>query len=164
MQNIVQIVTTAGESTWYFLILVPGWILFLFIRKNKLLSMRFFYLFLALSASGLINMLIKWLAGRHRPISLFKEGLYGFNYFGLGYELNSFPSGHAVTAFSLATAMTILFPRWGGLLFIPALMIAATRVMLTAHFLSDVVVGACIGIISAMLVKYCFDRKNVELK
>jgi len=34
---------------------------------------------------------------------------------------------------------------------------------LTAHYLSDVIAGACIGILSTMIAKYYFDLKKIEL-
>ena len=76
------------------------------------------------------------------------------NYFGIGYELTSFPSGHAQTAFALATALTILFPRWGIPLFIVAGAVGISRIILTSHYLSDVIAGAGIGILFTLAVKY----------
>jgi len=125
--------------------------------------MRILFLFISLSVSGLFSTLIKWLVGRYRPVMLLKENLFGFSYFGVGHELTSFPSGHAVTAFSLAAAVSILCPRAGIPAFIIAIFIGITRVILTSHYLSDVIAGAGIGILLTMIVKYYFDRKNIEL-
>jgi undecaprenyl-diphosphatase len=144
------------------MILVPAFIYFWFLAKNKLWSKRIIFIFISISASGLINMLVKWLAGRHRP-SMLEKGFFGFNYFGVGYELNSFPSGHTVMAFSLAAAVSILFPRLSILAFIAAVSIGISRILITSHYLSDVIVGAGIGILSTMIVKYFFDRKKIEL-
>ena len=120
--------------------------------------MKLLFIFLSLSAAGLINLLVKWLAGRYRPINYFTQGLFGFNFFGVGYE-----SGHAVTAFSLAAAVSILFPRAGIAAFIIAISIGMTRIILTSHYMGDVIAGAGIGILSTMLVKYFFDRQKIEL-
>lgn len=160
--DIAQIITILGESRWYYVILVPAFVYFLFLAKNKLWSMRILFLFVSISAAGLISTLIKWLVGRYRP-SMLDEGLYGFNFFGAGYELTSLPSGHTVTAFSLAAAVGILFPRLSIAAFIIAISIGMTRIILTSHYLSDVIAGAGIGILSTMLVKYFFDRKKIEL-
>jgi membrane-associated phospholipid phosphatase len=161
--DIAEIVTTAGESKWYYILLVPAYAVLRFVLKNKLWSMRILYLFISLSASGLINMLIKWLAGRHRPISLFNNGLFGFDHFQMIYESTSFPSGHAVTAFTLATAVGILFPRWSVPAFAAAVAIGVSRILITSHYLSDVLAGAGFGILCTLVVKYIFDRYNVEL-
>jgi undecaprenyl-diphosphatase len=57
----------------------------------------------------------------------------------------SFPSGHTITAFALAVSLTRFYPNLApGLLFC-AISIAASRVVLGMHFLSDVLVGAAIG-------------------
>lgn len=163
MIDIAQIVTIMGESKWYYILLVPAFIVFRFIVKKKLWAMKVFFLFISISVSGLVNLLFKWLAGRHRPVDLFNRGLSGFDNFGITYETTSFPSGHAVTAFTLAAALSILFPRWGILAFIIAAAIAISRVTLTSHYLSDALVGAGTGILYAMAVKYIFDRYNIEL-
>jgi len=158
-----EIVTTAGESKWYYILLVPAYVVFHFVVKNKLWSMRILFLFISISASGLINVLIKWLAGRNRPINLFNNGQFGFDYFRVIYESNSFPSGHTVTAFTMAAAISLLFPRWSVPSFTAAVAIGMSRVLITSHFLSDVFAGAGIGILCALIVKDIFDRYNVEL-
>ena len=160
--DIAKIVTILGDSLWYFIILVPAFIYFWFLAKNKLWSKRIIFILVSLSISGLLNLLIKWLAGRYRP-NMLEKGYFGFNYFGVGYDLNSFPSGHTVTAFSLAAAVSILFPRAGIAAFIIAISIGITRIILTSHYLSDVIAGAGIGILSAMILKYYFDRRKIEL-
>jgi membrane-associated phospholipid phosphatase len=159
---IADIVTTLGDSLWYFIILVPAFIYFWFLAKNKLWSKRIIFILVSLSISGLLNLLIKWLAGRYRP-NMLEKGYFGFNYFSVGYDLNSFPSGHTVTAFSLAAAISILFPRAGIVAFIIAISIGMTRIIITSHYLSDVIAGAGIGILSAMILKYYFDQRKIEL-
>jgi undecaprenyl-diphosphatase len=57
----------------------------------------------------------------------------------------SFPSGHTITAFAVAVSLSSFYPELAtGLLFC-ALSIAASRVLLGMHFLSDVLAGAAIG-------------------
>jgi len=160
--GIAEFVTIWGESRWYYMILVPAFIYFWFLAKNKLWSKRILFIFISLSTSGLISIPIKWLVGRYRP-SMLEKGFFGFNYFGVGYELTSFPSGHTITAFSLAAAVSILFPRLSILAFVAAVSIGISRILITSHYLSDVIAGAGIGILSTMIVKYIFDRKKIEL-
>jgi len=57
----------------------------------------------------------------------------------------SFPSGHTITAFAVAASLSRFYPELAvGLLFC-AVSVAASRVLLGMHFLSDVVAGAAIG-------------------
>jgi undecaprenyl-diphosphatase len=57
----------------------------------------------------------------------------------------SFPSGHTITAFAIVVSLMQFYPSLTvGLLFC-AVSIAASRVVLGMHFLSDVLVGAAIG-------------------
>lgn len=57
----------------------------------------------------------------------------------------SFPSGHSITAFSVAVCLGLFYPSLiSGLLFC-AVSVAISRLILGMHFLSDVVVGSSIG-------------------
>jgi len=57
----------------------------------------------------------------------------------------SFPSGHSMTAFSVAVPLSLYYPSLEiGLLFC-AVSIAASRILLGMHFLSDVLVGSALG-------------------
>lgn len=58
----------------------------------------------------------------------------------------SFPSGHSITAFAVAVSLSLFYPAFTALLLLCALSIAASRVILGLHFLSDVIVGALLGI------------------
>jgi undecaprenyl-diphosphatase len=57
----------------------------------------------------------------------------------------SFPSGHTITAFAVALGISAFYPVLSPLLIFCATSIAASRILLGMHFLSDVVVGAIIG-------------------
>ena len=62
----------------------------------------------------------------------------------------SFPSGHTITAFAVALSLAHFYPDLAiGLLFC-ALSVAASRILLGMHFLSDVVAGAAIGTVLAL--------------
>ncbi|HYP14904.1 MAG TPA: phosphatase PAP2 family protein [Bryobacteraceae bacterium] len=57
----------------------------------------------------------------------------------------SFPSGHSITAFAVALCLGSFYPSLMiGLLFC-AVSIALSRILLGMHFLSDVIVGSCVG-------------------
>jgi len=57
----------------------------------------------------------------------------------------SFPSGHTITAFAMASSLGVYYPALlPGLLFCAA-SIALSRILLGMHFLSDVIAGALLG-------------------
>lgn len=58
----------------------------------------------------------------------------------------SFPSGHSMTAFSIMVSVGHFYPELQLLLVLLAVSIAASRIILGMHYLSDVVAGAAIGI------------------
>ena len=109
------------------------------------------FVFAAVAASSLTANLAKVVAGRWRPVELFGENPhYGFAWFEHGYNHNSFPSGHAATAGALACALTLLYPRWRALWFAAAALVAASRVLVGAHFPGDVVAGLWLGVVATI--------------
>ncbi len=70
----------------------------------------------------------------------------------------SFPSGHAATIFSVSTlAFLLIRRRWGSiprglLLYLPACLVAWSRVALGVHTIPDIAAGAFIGLASALVV------------
>jgi undecaprenyl-diphosphatase len=58
----------------------------------------------------------------------------------------SFPSGHTMTAFSVALVVSYFYPSLEGPLFFLAISIAVSRVVLGMHFLSDVLAGMVLGV------------------
>src|SRR6266852_7801420 len=58
----------------------------------------------------------------------------------------SFPSGHTMTAFSIALVVSFFYPGLEGPLYFLALSIAMSRIVLGMHFLSDVLAGVVMGV------------------
>jgi len=92
---------------------------------------------------------IKLVLGRRRPRDDMEMGLYGFMPLAFNPDYNSFPSGHALTICCVAVIFTCVWPLWWPVWFAIAALLAVTRALLTAHFLSDVLIGAGIGLIAA---------------
>ena len=57
----------------------------------------------------------------------------------------SFPSGHSITAFAIAVCVGLFYPQLQVPLLFLAASIAASRIVLGMHFLSDVVAGSLLG-------------------
>jgi membrane-associated phospholipid phosphatase len=92
---------------------------------------------------------IKLVLGRRRPRDDMEMGLYGFMPFAFNTHFNSFPSGHALTIFCVAVIFTCVWPWAWPFWFAIAAFLSGVRALLTAHFLSDVLIGGGIGLITA---------------
>jgi membrane-associated phospholipid phosphatase len=113
---------------------------------------KLFYCCLAVAAAMICGEAVKWLLGRYRPEMLIAQGLYGFSFFADSGSRHSFPSGHTLRIFSAMTALSLLWPRAGGWLLGLAVLVGVSRVLVARHYPSDVLVGAFIGVFSAIWV------------
>jgi undecaprenyl-diphosphatase len=64
----------------------------------------------------------------------------------------SFPSDHASAAFGIAVAVAIIDPLVGAFFIVLAVLIAVGRVVVGEHYPGDVIAGAAIGTLSAVVV------------
>ncbi len=92
---------------------------------------------------------MKLVVGRRRPRDDMEMGLFGFVWFQFKLDFYSFPSGHSLTIFCVATIASCIAPHLAVLWFAVALWLSLTRALLTAHFLSDVFIGGGIGLVAA---------------
>lgn len=130
-----------------------------FLRGSQRWMRIFAAMLVACALAGLANRVVKISAGRARPTVQAEARWSGPN-FNSSYQ--AFPSGH--TAASTAFFATLAFASWRigvGLLAIP-LLIAFSRMYVTAHYLSDVVCAALIGALAAYFVARRMRWPNTE--
>jgi len=143
-------------------IYVVTWVWSGWIGRNpdvKLASQCALAFIASLALGSIILHSIKLVLGRRRPRDELDMNLYGFIPFGFNLDWNSFPSGHALTIMCVAVIASALWPQAAILWFAIALWLGLTRALLTVHFLSDVLVGAGIGLISAReVLVYLFPQ------
>jgi membrane-associated phospholipid phosphatase len=103
---------------------------------------------ISLAISGVVVQVVKHLTGRPRP-KLTDQGIVEWGpSFQSGHD--SFPSGHAFSAFALAAVLSSFFPKGRWVWYSLAVLVAVTRVYINAHFASDVFVGAFLGILTGI--------------
>jgi membrane-associated phospholipid phosphatase len=92
---------------------------------------------------------IKLVFGRRRPRDELEHELYGFRFLHYDWQHDSFPSGHAMTIFCVAVILSGALPALAPLWFAIAVYLSFTRALINSHFLSDVFIGAAIGILAS---------------
>ena len=111
--------------------------------------------------------LLKWIVGRRRPvIQIAPFTLHPFmnGFVGLFRSVSglSFPSGDASMAFAAAMCMAVALPRWSAAFFVWAVLVAVERVLENAHYVSDVVAGAGLGIACGLLAVWISKRLTTD--
>ena len=143
-----KIVTFFGDAAPYLIVTL---LLYLLFRKSRpLLARKALYIFASVAISGIITDILKILIGRPRPKIFFSEHLFTPQWFEFKASFWSMPSGHTTTAFAVGVGLGLLYPRWRYLFWIGALLVGLSRIALTKHFVSDTIVGATIGSLTAL--------------
>ena len=161
-------ITELGSSAWYFGI-SSFFLIILLINKNLNLikinnlnnKVNFFISsIIYLIAIGLITQIAKHIVGRPRPNYTEFENPYLFNYFTFESNFHSFPSGHSSTIFMVFLILSAVLPKLKYYFFIFASIIALSRIIVGAHFITDVVAGGLLALIVYKFLNYFFQKKN----
>jgi membrane-associated phospholipid phosphatase len=163
--------TELGDSAW---ILYPALIGFLLLRllsalhpmklvktALKQLATGFGFVFLAVGLPGITSTLLKNLIGRARPKLLDSVGSFSLK--GPSFEdyaWQSLPSGHTTTSFAFAFAIAFLVPGTLRPLLLLAAVIGFSRIVVNAHYPTDVLAGIALGAFGAVAVRNLFALRG----
>ena len=163
-------ITRLGESDW---ILIPTLAVFAIAGLASLLSRAQLkpalrevagvsgFIFVGVGLPSLFTTIVKRLIGRARPELLEADGPFHFGTSNIDQWLyQSFPSGHATTAFSLCFVIAFLVPRSFPWMLGFAVLVALSRIVLGAHYPTDVIGGAIVGTLGAYLVRNVFAQRG----
>ncbi|WKZ37577.1 MAG: phosphatase PAP2 family protein [Anaerolineales bacterium] len=140
LRNLAIFFAHSGDSWFWALALILAWF-FSDSTWRKWETVEFF----GMAGLAGVVLAVKFLVKRKRP-----EGEWGRIY--RNTDPHSFPSGHAARAFLIAVIGTALAPPWlASLLWLWAPLVALARVAMGVHYLSDIVAGAVLGVIVALL-------------
>jgi len=125
------------------------------------LGARFGFLFVAIALPGLFTTIVKRLIGRARPYVGGYDNPFLYKPFIWQPAYASMPSGHATTAAAAAIAIGALWPRLRPLMWLYALLIMFSRVVVVAHHPSDVLAGALVGAVGALVLRRFFAARRL---
>ena len=128
-------------------------------RGNKKWTRIFLSMLVALAIAGVVGRGINVVTGRARPSVKTEEVWNGLRF---SSKYHAFPSGHV--AASTAFFAVLFLANWRiGLACAPIpIAIGFSRMYVVAHYLSDVVCAAVLGIICALLVAHFLLRTNPQ--
>ncbi len=171
VRRIFEWITKFGTAGWF---LYPTGILLLVIAASpctKLsrfsqgvlaaVAVRISFIFFAVGVPALFVTIVKRLIGRARPYVGQVADPYSYTPFVWNSAYASLPSGHATNAFAAAIAIGALWPEARLAMWIYALVIAMSRVVVNAHYPSDVIAGAIVGTVGALLVRGWFAARHL---
>jgi membrane-associated phospholipid phosphatase len=121
--------------------IVPAWVRTAWAEVGALS----FYIFWAIAGSGILVNILKQIIGRGRPPTFDELGPLALQPFEFVHRFQSFPSGHSTTAGAIIAIGFFVFPRWKLLFLLFGLFMAGSRVVVAAHYPSDVLAGLIFG-------------------
>ena len=124
-------------------------------RRNFLKT--FPWIFLAVGTAQFSGHVLKEWAHRARPPIYFAEAITRGEVtvrtlFGSYQSHTSFPSGHTIAAFAVATAICGIYGRKFLPLYFVAIVVGVSRIYVGAHFPSDVLGGSALGVVMALVI------------
>jgi len=164
-------ITNAGQSSWVLsfsalIVLLLAGLTTPFLTNLTqgvlaALAARFGFLFIAVAAPGLFTTIVKRLIGRARPYMDAHGDPFTYMPFVWRPEYASLPSGHATTAATTAFAIGAMWPRTRWVMWLYALVIMFSRVVVLSHHPSDAIAGALVGVVGAALVRRWFAARRL---
>ena len=102
---------------------------------------------LAVAAANVLQVVLKRRFRRKRPCEVSPHPLVHVRPGRLPSDRFSFPSGHAMNAFAVSSVLALCCPWLAPALALVAISVAASRVVLGLHYVSDVVAGGVFGVV-----------------
>ena len=163
-KSLFETLTHFGDSLYFFVPTILIWATIKIIQnKNKIvltISDISIFIFFNILFSGIAVQIFKHILGRPRPPLFHSNNLSTIDIFNFDSRWHSFPSGHTATIFAFIFCLIFLFPKIKNILITIAIIIASTRVIVGAHYVSDIFGGALVAYITSILLREKFFQKS----
>ncbi len=127
---------------------------------DKIKTSNAFLIFSSIFVAAVIVKILKVIIGRARPVFFEALDMSGFYPFNFDWAFNSMPSGHTAISFAGLVMIGMLAPKYKVFTWTLAIIVAVSRIAVGAHWPSDVIFGAFIGMVVADIVKYFLLKKK----
>jgi undecaprenyl-diphosphatase len=165
---VFHVISDFGRSAWILIPVAVVALLLAWCDSGRLprqlhgmvlaLAVRLGFVFVAVGLPGLLVTIGKRWVGRVRPSDF---GPFAYHPLSWKAAWASLPSGHTTTAFAALVAIGFVAPRFRPLLWVYAVAVAVSRVAISAHYVSDVIAGAAVGALFAILVRDYFAARRL---
>ena len=131
--------------------------LLLFVFKKRFLSLM---VLSSYAISGIIAQVLKYFIIEARPAVYLKDSSYQYFIDVTLHNMHAFPSGHTASAFALAAVLSFAAKNknYSILFLAAAILVGYSRIYLAQHFMDDVLAGAVIGLLSAIICWIFFEK------
>lgn len=126
---------------------------------DKIRNSYAFLVFCSVYCAAVLCVVLKFLVGRARPIFYQALNMTGFFPFARDWAFHSMPSGHTIISFAGLVMIGLLAPRAKWFTWTLATIIGVGRVCVGAHWPSDVILGAFLGMLVADIIKATMTRR-----
>ena len=150
IERAAEVLTWGADEHLLIAAAMVGWLV---TRKSEEPLRRLSTHFLLCSlSSAVLPHILKALIDQERPDRLTVSGHWRGVPFS-GKSEDAFPSGHALHVGALASAATLLPPKIRNLFWAAGALLVGTRVILLAHWFTDVLAGLGLGVIVERLLR-----------
>ena len=156
LKKVMQAVSRVGDWPAHVIAGLIG-IAIAFVAKSKMWMRIFLAMLIALVLAGVTGRAVKFATGRARP-SIKTEVHWNGPRFSSKYH--AFPSGHVAASTAFFVTLFIARRRIGAPLLLIPVLIGLSRMVVGAHYLSDVTFAAILGVISALLSAHWFSIRH----
>lgn len=144
------VITYFGEAGLFWIVLSLIMLFFKATRKCAVCALAAIALGFLVGELGLKNIVC-----RPRPYQVFPQQVQLLISAPGGY---SFPSGHTVSSFAVATVYFCHSKKWGSLALVLAALIGFSRVFLFVHWPTDVLAGVVLGVAAALMTVWLIPK------
>lgn len=125
---------------------------------NLLLNLTISVIILLTLSSGLLTWLLKLSVGKPRPYTRLEV----YSHFSLSNRYHSFPSGHTTETFSYLLPFMYFIRKPFLIIFLSiyGILTVFTRVLLAKHYLTDVLSGIYITVLTGCIICYLMEHRK----